>query len=521
MNQCKTQQPRKEENPLSNAISRLVQPGPKRLVSVLAAAAMLGGCAIQPVATTLAERQAELPDQRQAMFQNQEALAGPVTLEEAMARALKYNLDGRLKLMEEAMAQRQLDLSRWDMLPRLTADAGYAWRSNELASSSRDVVTGQQSLVPSTSSERSHYNGDLNLSWNVLDFGVSYYTARQQADRVLVMSERRRKVVHLMMQQVRQAYWQAVGAQQLEAKVEPILKLTQAALDDSQRIEKERLQSPLETLNYQRQLLDILRQLEAVRDELAQAKPRLASIMNVPPGDDYTLAAPTGFSLPKLPVAADKMEETALVNRPELVEAGYNERIGLDETKKALAKLLPGVTFQLGANFDTDNFLVNNAWNNIGLRMSWNLLNLLNAGNIRAAADAQYEVAKQQRLALNMAVLTQVHVAYRGYIGYKRAFELSGKMNDVDQRILTHTQNATRSDATGKLAEIRAGASAVMSELRLYQAYGALQNASGQMMATLGLDPLPTAVGGYDLPTLRAAIAEHEKTLVEPPKQAQ
>ena len=153
--------------------------------------------------------------------------------------------------------------------------------------------------------------------------------------------------------------------------------------------------------------------------------------------------------------------------------------------------------------------------------MSWNLLNLLNAGNIRAAADAQYEVAKQQRLALNMAVLTQVHVAYRGYIGYKRAFELSGKMNDVDQRILTHTQNATRSDAAGKLAEIRAGASAVMSELRLYQAYGALQNASGQMMATLGLDPLPTAVGGYDLPTLRAAIAEHEKTLVEPPKQAQ
>ena len=361
MTHYKTQQPRKEENPLSNAISRLVQPGPKRLVCVLVATAMLGGCAIQPVATTLAERQAELPDQRQAMFQNQEALAGPVTLEEAMARALKYNLDGRLKLMEEAMAQRQLDLSRWDMLPRLTADAGYAWRSNELASSSRDVVTGQQSLVPSTSSERSHYNGDLNLSWNVLDFGVSYYTARQQADRVLVMSERRRKVVHLMMQQVRQAYWQAVGAQQLEAKVEPILKLTQAALDDSQRIEKERLQSPLETLNYQRQLLDILRQLEAVRDELAQAKPRLASIMNVPPGDDYTLAAPTGFSLPKLPVAADKMEETALVNRPELVEAGYNERIGLDETKKALAKLLPGVTFQLGANFDTDNFLVNNA----------------------------------------------------------------------------------------------------------------------------------------------------------------
>lgn len=489
---------------------------PPKLVSLLVGAALLGGCAIQPVATTQAERQAELASQRTTMFQNQEAISGPISLDEAMARALKYNLDNRLKVMEEALAQRQLDLSRWDMLPQLTAGAGYGWRNNDLASVSKDVVTGQQSLVPSVSSERMHTTADLGMSWNVLDFGVSYYAAHQQADRVLVTRERRRKVVHLMMQQVRQAYWQAIGAQLLDKKVEPILKLTQKALDDSRKIEKEKLQSPLDTLNYQRQLLDIIRQLEAVRDELAQAKPRLASIMNIPPGDEYTLATPAGFSTPKLPIDPAAMEETALINRPELVEASYNERIGLAETKKALAKMLPGITVELGTNYDSDDFLVNNRWNTAGLRVSWNLLNVLNASNIQGAAQAQYDVAKQQRLALNMAVLTQVHVAYRDYQGRKRQFELSDDLNDVDQRILTHTQNAAKSDAAGKLAEIRAQASAVMSELRLYQAYGALQNTYGQMLTTLGIDPLPEEVAGYDLPTLRAAIAEREKTLVEP-----
>ncbi|WP_148717234.1 TolC family protein [Chitinolyticbacter meiyuanensis] len=492
---------------------------PLRPLAALVAGALLAGCAIQPTPLTQDERQAEIAKQRSIMFADQEAISGPITLDEAMARALKYNLDHRLKIMEEALSQRQLDLAKFDLLPKLTADAGYFWRNNDAASSSKDYYTGEQSLVPSTSSDREHNTGDLTMSWNVLDFGVSYYTAKQQSDRVLVMRERRRKVVHLMMQQVRQAYWQAVGAQQLEGKIMPLLELTRRALADSRKIEKEKLQAPLDTLNYQRQLLDILRQLEGVRDELAQAKPRLASIMNVAPGDPYQLAVPSGFSTPRLPITPDAMEETAMMNRPELIEAGYNERIGLFETKKALAKVLPGINIEFGANYDSDSYLVNNNWRDLGLRVSWNLMNLVNYANIRDTAQAQYDVAKQQHLALNMAVLTQVHVAYRDYVGRQRQYELSDELNEVDQRILTHTRNAAKADAQGKLSEIRAQASAMMSELRLYQSYGALQNAYGQMLATLGLDPVPETVQAHDLATLRTAIATREQELVEPEKK--
>lgn len=46
----------------------------------------------------------------------------------------------------------------------------------------------------------------------------------------------------------------------------------------------------------------------------------------------------------------------------------------------------------------------------------------------------------------------------------------------------------------------------MFSSLRLYQSYGDLQNAYGQMGASLGLDPLPDSASGHDLAALAAAF---------------
>lgn len=484
---------------------------PAKVLAAALGTLIIGGCAVHPRPLTLQQRQAMLATDSQAMFAKQAPVNGPITLDEAMARALKYNLDHRVKMMQEALARRQLDLANFDLLPKLTAAAGYTTRDNVLASSSQDIVTGQQSLVPSTSSEQNARTAGLSLTWNILDFGVSYYSARQQADRVLAAEQRRRKVVQLLMQQTRVAYWQAVGAQKLQTQIKPLLTQAKQALGDSHAIEKQGLKDPLQSLGYQRELLSVMLQLEAIRDQLAQAKPKLASIMNLEPGKSFTLAVPDGFAEPELAIAPDKMEQTALLHRPELIEASYKERIGLNETHKAMAKLFPGIELSVGAHYDSNDFLVNNEWRAAGLHISWNLLNLLNAKNIKAAAKAQYDLAREQHLALNMAVLTQVHVAYIDYASQKQQFEWTRQLNDVEQRILEHTRNATQANAQGKLSEIRAATSALMAELRLYQSYAAYQGAYGQMIATLGLDPVPATVTGYDLPTLEKAIRTTEQ----------
>ena len=65
------------------------------------------------------------------MYAEQEPITAPLTFHEAAARALKYNLDYRLKLMENALADGLHAVSRWDMMPRLLVGAGYVTRDND------------------------------------------------------------------------------------------------------------------------------------------------------------------------------------------------------------------------------------------------------------------------------------------------------------------------------------------------------------------------------------------------------
>ena len=69
-------------------------------------------------------------------------------------------------------------LANLEMLPQLVANAGFSNRDNFSGSSSSALLSsssvGDQSLVSSTSSERDVIDADLTLSWDVLDFGLSY-----------------------------------------------------------------------------------------------------------------------------------------------------------------------------------------------------------------------------------------------------------------------------------------------------------------------------------------------------------
>lgn len=113
-------------------------------------------------------------------------------------------------------------LSRWCILDILRyaaeamTDAGYRWRDNDSGGTSVGIEDRVVSLRPSTSEEREHLLADATFSWDVLDFGMSYYRAKQQADNVNIAGEScRRKVLQNIVQEVRDAYWRALGAQRL------------------------------------------------------------------------------------------------------------------------------------------------------------------------------------------------------------------------------------------------------------------------------------------------------------------
>ncbi|MET0723524.1 MAG: TolC family protein, partial [Tardiphaga sp.] len=468
--------------------------------------ACLGGCAFQPLPLSDADRLAEAGADMREIFTPQEPLRHALTLDEAFARAMAYNLDERVKVMERAVAARDFELSKYDMLPKVIANAGASTRNNELASSSVSVLTRRQSLEPSTSTDRDLKFADLSVSWNILDFWVSYYNAKQQADRVLVAEEQRRRVLQSLFQDVRRAFWRAASAQRLSGDVRDAIRVAQGALESSRKVENEALRSPIDALRYQRSLLDSLRDLEFVQQQLAVSKTELAALINLPPGTNYTVAVPSNLRLQGLRVPVHQMEEVALVRNPDVREASYQVRITADETRKMLARNLPGINFNYGPAYDSNSYLVNNTWTGGAVRLSANLISILSIPEQMKRGQAAEDTAITRRQALSVAVLAKLHIAYQTYLSAQKEYRWADQLASVDRRLYQQISNRTETDAQSELERVSARVSAVISDLKRYRSYAEAQAALGRLYDVIGVDPVPEEVASLDIATLSAAI---------------
>lgn len=482
---------------------------PVTTVALLSASLLAAGCAIHPEPLTPEENLARVRKDLSVVLAPQEPIAKPITMQEAMARAIKYNLDERVKLMEEAVATQQLDLAHYDMLPRVVAGAGYTGRNNDAGSESLNLVTGRRTGESTTATDRHRRTADLGFTWNILDFGVSYLRAHQSANLVLIAEERRRRVVQGILQDVRTAYWRAVAAERLLARIAPLEKRVEGARRDARSIEAMRVQAPLQALTYTRTLVETLRQLQSLRRELVIAKSQLAALMGLPPGEPFTLELPPVSVLkkpPTLTVPVQALETYALLNRPELLEESYNQRISADETWRSLLKLLPGIDLNAGLHYDSNSFVLNQRWMDYGARVSWNLINIVSAPDTLAYGQAQEELITFRRQALSVAVLSQVQVAMIQFRELSQEYALTTDQADIDTRIEAQYANAGSAGQGGELGVIQAEVSSLLSDLRRDLVFADLHNAYARVMVSAGVDPLPDAVPSADLATLTAAV---------------
>ncbi|MEO0672025.1 MAG: TolC family protein, partial [Pseudomonadota bacterium] len=334
-------------------------------LSLVAAAVVLGGCAITPTALDdiqLAEN-AEL--NLAQVTADQEPIHGRIGLYEAIARALKYNLDHRVELFQRRLRSKELRVAHFEMLPDLVANSEFARRDNFAASTSRQVVGGQLGAPGAfqnfnTSQERQRRTADIEFTWHVLDFGLSYVRAHQAADKVLIAEEARRKVVARIVEDVRTAFWRAVTAERLVARMSRLEARTRRALANTRKLSTEEETSPVTALTYERELVTIKRTIQELRRDLSVAKTQLAALMNVKPGRHFHLKYPRldGRGL-ALPGRVNDMIWTAMNKRSELRDVAYRKRINMKEADAALLELLPGLQLYAGANYDSNDFLLN------------------------------------------------------------------------------------------------------------------------------------------------------------------
>jgi outer membrane protein TolC len=500
-------------------LHRLVK---RRPLALALAALALAGCAnVNPVPFTEQDVHARAAADRRDMYADQEPITAPLTFHEASARALKYNLDYRLKLMENALAQGLHEVSRWDMMPRLLVGAGYQSRDNDSGGRSIGILTGVETLSPSTSQERNRTLANVEFSWNLLDFGVSYYRAQQKADQFLMAEERRRKVAQNVLQDVRNAYWRALGAQRLIARVDQLLGRVNSALERSRQAEKQGLLPVPTALAYQRALLDAVTLLSLRRQDLELAQAELSALLSIPPGTAFTLADQGEVALPPIPGNMAELENLALEHRPEIKEEWYRKRVTTNDIKAAMLQTLPGVQLDFAnAQYDSNRYLHNKSWVDSGIRLSWNLFRLASRPALKRAHEAQEKTDDFRRMALSMAVLTQVRIGVQRYALARMDLEMAEESARVDERLLKYAQAAASTRVDSELEVIRAEARQLLTEYQRYASYANAQAAWGRLYNSIGLDVMPDAIGSHDVAALaraiEAAVKERERTTFKP-----
>ena len=476
------------------------------LCAMVLAAVMTAGCSLKASPLSSASSMREASSDLDKLILEQKAPEEPISLYQAMARAILYNRDRRMNLMESALAEKQADLSKFDMLPNLAANAGYLGRDSYNASRSVSVTSGRESLEPSYSSEKDQAVSDVTFTWNVLDFGLSYVRANQQSDRHLIALEKERKAIHILLRDVRKAWWEALSAQRLVSRLDQLSSKVQTVLNNSQKMEQDQVQSPMDALSFQRSLMQILRALQSLRQDLSGASYNLAALMGLPPGISYTIRDP-GNNQPVIQADwnAVTLEKAALVLRSELMESRYENRIAHQEARAALLNLLPHLNLDFGWRADSNTYLVDNTWWNWGTNISFNLFNAFKAPWVLDAAKTKKNLADQQRIALSMTVLMQVHLARLNHMMALHTFQLDDQYLNIQQRIMNQTEH-TAKDLQGETVLIREQLDLLLAEARRAKSYADLQDSYGKVLVSVGIDPLDTMKPSVTLEQLSEQI---------------
>lgn len=459
---------------------------------MLGAAFAVSGCAVRPLAIDDETHRQRAADDQHRLYDDQEALTKPLRMADAVARALRYNMDYRTRLMEEAASMGQLDLANWDMLPRLTAQAGYSWRDNDSFGFGY-TPAGTISTTPSSAVERTHHTNNVTFAWNVLDFGLSYVRAKQLADQSLIAEERRRKAQQNLLLDVRTAWWRAEAAQRLLPQMDALLRDVDQAAARARLIETRKLLPPLQIVAYRRSLLDLTQQLVLRRQELEQSRLEFAQLINLRPGQEFEVAAIDGDQppMPLLNTRAETLEALALEHRPELREEAYRARVTDLEGRKQLLALLPSLGVDVGTNYDSNRYLLNNRWASAGMNVSFNLLKVFSMPAVKRNAAAAASIDEARRLAVTAAVLAQARMAAVRYALLNDELTVWNDAVQDDSRIVGYLSASNQAGLETELELIRARARWMISKVNRDLVHANVQGAVGRLYNSLGIDPLP------------------------------
>ncbi len=471
-----------------------------RKVILLLLTCQLTACSITPKPITVEDRYNEAKNDLSHFLNQQEEICGTLNFNQALARGLKYNLDYRIKLVNNALQAGQLDIAMFTMYPALNASGSIYNRSNTYASSGI-TSTGQPTDVLN-STPNTIRSARVALSWNALDFGLGYVRAKQQGDRMYIAEEESRKQLQKLSQDILVAYWSAYSAQQLMVEARNFEALLTRAKNKLARAMRDKAVPKESILNFQAALLEGNRRIIQLQYKYEKAMLDLRHLLNLSPNIRFRLAPPPQILTSPHDIRDidfSKMDAITLVSRPELSGQEYQQRIAQLGVKTVILQALPGITLNEGWNYNSNKYLANQVWLDKSLDVAWNLLNLASLPASIKTARAQVEYEKLKLMALTFTVLTETRYAYSHYISLLNEYDVAHKQT-------LNAQALYKLNKDRELASLASNQQVVLAELKALTAkmdedllQSDLSTALGELYLSVGSDVLPADIGNCPL----------------------
>jgi outer membrane protein TolC len=392
----------------------------------------------------------------------------PLTLDEAVRRAMLYNQSVRAKELEAALAMAQVRAQSAEMLPRLAAEIDLNWRDRPSLTRSNATQTY------STSSDRSGVARDITLSWNILDFGLSLLRTSQGMDKAYQQFAEAIRLRSRIREETRSAFWNAVALEQLERGMAQLERETRVSLQLARNAANDNKLEPMAAINLQREILNLQRELNQVLLALAGSRDQLRQSIGLPLLSNLKLASKRRVAqVAVLETTASEDIVTALERRPEVQHIMYEMRITEREATAAVLKVLPGVSFDTKRSADSNSFLLHPHWISWGARIAGDLITAVNLPNELDAIEAKQDANRQNALATAALVVMQVHVSRARLAVQARASRDAELFADVQRQLLRQARAAVATGKVGADVVIREKLATLLAETRAIVAYAA------------------------------------------------
>lgn len=459
--------------------------GTARIIAGMMTASLLAGCAA--FAPPLTEQQVvnfakDLDDQ---LASPSEPQVGVLNADDAVNRAIYYNHSVRAKELEAALAEAKVRVQAGSMLPNIVVESGY-YRRDRPHMSHSNLATAY-----STSTDLRTISRDIALSWNILDFGLSFVRARQGLGKALQQHEESNRVRARIIEETRSIYWRAVAfdriapaVEQLDREVNSAIALSRAAMRDVQV-------DPMVPINLQRDILNAQRELNLLQSSLAGATDQLKQLIGLPLMD--RLSFDTTRTLPRLSLSvtsSDADVSIALRQRPEIRHHILEMRITDEEVNATILQLLPGVTIGKTYASDTTSYLLHSNWVSWSTKIAGNLMNIARLPADLIAVDAQQKLNRQNALATAALIAMQVQAARARINVQTRSYRDAERFQSVQRQLLHQVRTAVELNKVGRQSLVREKLATLLAEVRTIVAFADL-HAAHAAYATARGDPSP------------------------------